>query len=146
MLTPALETAADGLRATAALLVPREDALEVVTRPQRSMGVVPVAGHAREASVIDFSEGRCIRIGGLTSGDAAKPQLLDQTILKGLVSTLDTTFGSWRVRADKVDVERMHRATELSDAIAGLGSGSVHAEDAGFVTVEGDYAYADTPW
>src|SRR3712207_9435451 len=54
-----------------------------------------------------------------------------------LVRPFDAALGLRRVGADDVDVQLVHRATELRDAIAARHLGFGHAEDAVLVAVEG---------
>src|SRR3712207_9040517 len=54
-----------------------------------------------------------------------------------LVRPFDAALGLRRVGADDVDVQLVHRATELRDAIAARHLGLGHAEDAVLVAVEG---------
>src|SRR3712207_8235628 len=62
-----------------------------------------------------------------------------------LVRPFDAALGLRRVGADDVDVQLVHRATELRDAIAARHLGLGHAEDAVLVAVEGHRLGARPP-
>src|SRR3712207_8245664 len=62
-----------------------------------------------------------------------------------LVRPFDAALGLRRVGADDVDVQLVHRATELRDAIAARHLGLGHAEDAVLVAVEGHRLGAGPP-
>src|SRR6266478_3694057 len=120
------------------LLLPAEDAGEVLVAAQRPVGVVGVLRRASETLVVVRHELRQERIPGFHRRDAAQAQFLDQPVLQRLVHPLDAALCLRRIRADDVDVELGQGAPELRDAPGPARRALVvHAEDAVLVAVEG---------
>ena len=121
------------------LLLPSEDAGEVLVAPQRPVGVVRVFRRAPEAPVVVLHELRQERVASFHRREAAQTQLLDQAVLQRLVHPLDAALRLWAVGADDVDVELGQRAPELRDASGPTGrTVVVDAENAVLIAVERD--------
>src|SRR6267143_7127564 len=120
------------------LLLPGEDAGEVLVAPQRPVGVVGIFRRAPEAPVVVLHELRQERVPGFHRRDGAQAQFLDQPVLQRLVHPLDAALCLRRIRADDLDVELGRGAPELRHT-AGPARRAlvVHAEDAVLVAVEG---------
>ena len=76
------------------------------------------AGRHGEAPVEIVSESGEIAIGLIRIGDAFQAQLLDQTVLQGLVGAFDPPFGLGRVGTQDLDVEILHGTPKLGQATA----------------------------
>jgi hypothetical protein len=74
----------------------------------------------------------------LNRADAAQAQLLDEPVLQRQMRTLDAALGRTAVRTPRVNVELVHRAAKLRDAVAG-GCRTRAAEHARAVAVESDW-------
>ena len=61
-----------------------------------------------------------VRIRGFHGADAAQPQLLHQPVLQRQMRALDAALGRTAVRAERVDVQLVHRAAKLRDAVAAV--------------------------
>src|SRR6266404_476828 len=121
------------------LLLPGEDAGEVLVAPQRPVGVVGVLRRASEALVVIRHELRQERVAGFHRREAAQTQLLHQAVLQRFVHPLDAPLRLRAVGADDVDVELGQRAPELRDAPGPAGCAVVvDAENAVLVAVERD--------
>ena len=74
------------------------------------------AGCDGEAAVEILAELGEIGIGAVDVGNTQQAQFLDQAVLEGLVGAFDAPLGLRGVGANDLDVQLMHRSSELGKA------------------------------
>ena len=107
---------------------------------QRTMQIRRSSGIRGEARIEARHEGRKVGVRRIERRDLLEPQLFHQTVLKGPVHALDPALRLARIRAQNLDPQFAHGATELGDARTALRLGLRHAEDRVLVGIEGDRA------
>lgn len=101
-----------GLRERADLLA-AHGTVEVLMGGEGTMHVFRITRWFTETSVEIDNEFLGVIVGSVYRIDTAEPQLLDQSILQGLVGPFNPALGLWSVGADDVDVQLIECASKL---------------------------------
>jgi hypothetical protein len=116
---------------------------EVLVAAQRPVRVVRISRCPTEPPVVVLDERGDEGVGVGHGADALKAELLDESVLQGVIHSLDATLGLWAVRTDDLDVELGQCTPELSDTSVSAGGALLgHAKDAVLVAVKG----TGLPW